>query len=449
MNTIFNDIISTPNQVRKFYLLDYFYILLKSVKQHSNQPDIFNSFKQLKQTYLLGESKYKKLTIDDEENLTEKQLVKFKYTFDQVIIESIDYELIIKKDPIYIHPINSRLTAKIKREEELKKQIFLTEKGELALIEYEKSRINFNFYMLKLMEEKHKSFFELINLCYSDKTLKNGLLIFPIYSGLKLGFDKSSFTTNKQVYDYSEKLAAQLEIDIRTYTNKQVSLKNEEKTLINKLRSDKILGEKQSDTFNPQYYNATLSRFRKYWLNYFLNTIYNYRFNFEVFNIWIERAKQVGVLYTSEFYPNFSGRIVYPTAIITNNTSNQDFKEVFKYNNGKKLYIHYPTWNNEFQHKFVKTLLDEYFIIQKTRLTHFINLSDLKERVCFKLRIPNFVFDEFLEKAYTLNLQGKLPIQISLEADKLPHETNAMYLKREPISVNGKLKNIIAINYHR
>ena len=32
--------------------------------------------------------------------------------------------------------------------------------------------------------------------------------------------------------------------------------------------------------------------------------------------------------------------------------------------------------------------------------------------------------------------------------DRLPYETNAMYLKREPVLINGKLKNIIAINYN-
>ncbi|EXZ22228.1 hypothetical protein M086_4043 [Bacteroides fragilis str. S13 L11] len=46
-----------------------------------------------------------------------------------------------------------------------------------------------------------------------------------------------------------------------------------------------------------------------------------------------------------------------------------------------------------------------------------------------------------------MNLKGEIRVKISLEADKLPQETNAMYLKREPILVNGKYKNIISINY--
>jgi hypothetical protein len=61
--------------------------------------------------------------------------------------------------------------------------------------------------------------------------------------------------------------------------------------------------------------------------------------------------------------------------------------------------------------------------------------------------MPGFCFDNFLENAYLTNLKGELKIQISLEADKLPHETSAMYMKREPILINGKYKNIIAINY--
>jgi hypothetical protein len=431
--------------VKKFYFLDYFYILLKSVEQYSLQTEIFEEFKILKKKYLLGESKYKKLTIEEDDDLKKKQLDRFRYTFQQVISESIDYNLIEKRSTSF-NKLRENMTQKEKQDEEDKKLIYLTEIGKKTLDTYNLGRMNFNFFMLQIMEKKHNSFYQLIKLCYGDNTLKNGLLIFPIYSGLKLNFEKSSFTTNKHVFDYSKALTNQLETDIKRYTNKRVTLQPEEDTLIKKLIIDGILGEKTNETFNSKYYNAILGRFRKYWLNYFLKNIYNYPYSFDIFNIWVERAKQVGVLHTTEFFPDFSGRIIYPTSIIVQETNNPDFMKGFKYLTDEILYIHKPLWDNN-QDGFVKTLLDEYYILQKTRKTHFINLSDLKERVCFKLRIPNFVFDDFLEKVYMLNLQGKLTIQISLEADKLPHETNAMYLKREPVLVGGKLKNIIAINY--
>ena len=82
------------------------------------------------------------------------------------------------------------------------------------------------------MEDKHKAFYDIVKLCYNDRSLKNGLLIFPIYSGLKLGFDKSTFTTNQHVLDYSKELMRRLEVDIKDYTNKEISLNDAEERLI-------------------------------------------------------------------------------------------------------------------------------------------------------------------------------------------------------------------------
>lgn len=344
--------------------------------------------------------------------------------------------------------MKGRPSVKKANDFERSKNIYLTENGKRGLDENNKGKFYFNLYLFNLMEDKHKAFFEIIKLCYHDGSLKNGLLIFPIYSGLKLGFEKSSFTTNQHVLEYSKALRLQLEKDIKNYTNKTISLKEAEDKLIIKLKQDGIIKGLSTDMFQQNQYNAALSRFRKYWSGYFLNQIYNYKYSFSTFSIWIERAKQIGILHTTEFFPNFSGRLVFPTSVIHNNVKNDDFLKIFEYSSGESLCIHKPLWEKESnQNEFVKALQDEFLFLQKTSKTHFINLLDLKERVCFKKRIPGFVFDEFLEKAYLLNLRGNTRVKISLEADKLPQETNAMYLKREPILVNGKYKNIIAINY--
>ncbi len=445
MDALFQDNIPSSNLVKKFYLLEYFLILLKSVEHYSNQEDIFNSFKSFKREFQLGESKYKKLAFEDD--TTEKQKTKFRYTFEQVLHEALNYNLVEKIDSSRFN-IVGRPSVKKVTDFERSKSIYLTEKGKLCLIENLKGKFFFNLYLFNLMEDKHKAFYEIINLCYNDGSLKNGLLIYPIYSGLKLGFEKSSFTTNQHVLEYSKSLRLQLEKDIQVYTNKVTSLKEAEEKLIIKLKQDNILKGLPSDKFQQNQYNAALSRFRKYWSGYFLNQIYNYKYSFSTFSIWIERAKQIGILHTTEFFPDFSGRLVFPTSVIHSNVKNEDFMKIYDYPTGVSLYIHKPRWEKEDnQHEFVKALQDEFIFLQKTSKTHFINLLDLKERVCFKKRIPGFVFDEFLEKAYLMNLKGNTRVKISLEADKLPQETNAMYLKREPILVNGKYKNIIAINY--
>lgn len=447
MNTFFNDIVPTSNLVKRFYLLEYFLILLKSVESYTNQGDIFESFKKMKKEYQLGESKYKKITNEEDDEPTEKQNIKFRYTFEQVLHEALNYNLIEKKDftnGLFIERNSAKRLVEIERA----KNVFLTSIGEQALLEHKRGKFFFNIFLFKLMEDKHKAFYDIVKLCYNDRSLKNGLLIFPIYSGLKLGFDKSTFTTNQHVLDYSKELMRRLEVDIKDYTNKEISLNDAEERLIFKLKQDGIITDNPCDLFQPKLYNAALSRFRKYWLSYFLNQIYNYKYSFSTFSLWIERAKQIGIIHTTEFFPDFSGRLVFPTSVIHTKINNSDFEKVYEYPTGESLCIHKPQWtNSNNQDEFVKVLQEEFLFLQKTRKTHFINLLDLKERVCFKKKIPGFIFDDFLEKTYLMNLKGEIRVKISLEADKLPQETNAMYLKREPILVNGKYKNIISINY--
>ena len=434
-----------PQNVKKFYFLEYYYILLESINTYSNLQDVFNSFKELKNKYQLGESRYKKLTIDTED-LTKRQIDKYKYTFKQVLLEAEMCKLIT----FFFRDTKTRIsTTKGKISDFSGTDVSLTEIGKNALKKFKKNKFEFNLTILQLNEVKYNAFYHLVRLCYSDSKLKNGLMVFPIYSPLKLGFEKARFILNKHVFEYSKKLREKLEQDIRTYTNKIISLSESEKDLISKLVSDGLISFDLDEAYNPQKYNAIINRFRKYWLNFFLKNVYKYEYSYSTFSLWIERGRQIGITNTTEFFPDFNGRIVYPTSIITEKITNEDFFKVFSYEK-ENMYIHKPKWEAEKnQQEFVKSLSTTYFEFKKTRKTHFINLLDIKEKVCFKLRIPGFIFDDFLEKTYILNLKEELPVQISLEADKLPHETNAMYLKREPILVNGIMKNIIAINYRR
>src|SRR5690606_4676222 len=133
------------------------------------EEDIFEAFKNYKHKYQLGESRYKKLTKDDEK-LSEKQLSRYFYTLQQVIFESESYNLIKKNNNTFE----------------------LTNLGKEALLESIKSRYLFNKFIFKLMEEKHLAFYHIVTLCFKVNKTKNGLLIFPIYSPLKLGFQKEN-----------------------------------------------------------------------------------------------------------------------------------------------------------------------------------------------------------------------------------------------------------------
>jgi hypothetical protein len=416
-------IISKPQSVNNFYFFEYFYVLLKSIQSYSNQEKIFDSFKSLKQEHLLGESKYKKLTFD-KSTLTKTQVDRYRYTFEQVIDEAKAYGLIQKKG----------------------KDLFLSADGEEVLLEYkEKGLLAFNKRLFHLMEIKYGAFYYMVDFCYRANPQKSGLLIFPNYSPLKLGFERANIKTTSDIFNFSRILVKRLEEDIKTFIGEARDLKKANALLLGKLKKGGLLSDNSKDKFDPQKYNAIIKGFRDHWLNYFLREIYAYEHSLRSFDIWVYRGKQVGILHATEFYPYFSGRIVYPTSILIDFRASKDFHKIFDYTDGKSLYIHYPSWENT-QEDFIKSLTNAYFDIRKTHRNYFISLADVRELVCYKLKIPEHLFDSFLKKAYKLNLEHKLNIAFSLEADKLPQETNAMYLKREPIKIDERYRNIIAID---
>ncbi len=423
---MFSEISHTTQTVKQFYLLDYFLILLQSCLVSDDPEQIFIKFKTLKEKERLGESKYKKLVIDEGEDLSVKQMARYKYTFQQVISESLSCGLIHEKSGL----------------------ISLTERGKNCLSLALKSKRDFYDELLIILEERYSAFYHLVKLCYKQNKNHNGLLIFPIYSPRKLGFDKKEMKTNENLLEYSQKLRKTLERDIEKNLGFKKDLNSPEIELLKKLIDDKLLSQNKDDLFDSTQYNSIISRFRKYWLNYFLKQIYEYPFSFTTFNIWVERGKQLGVIHTTEFYPNFDGRLVYPTSIIVKNNENPDLMNSYNYGQGEFLFIHKPVWNNN-KNKFIDTLHNSYFDLKINKRSNFIRISDLREKVCYKLKLPSFIFNEFLQETYNESLKGETKIQISLEADRLPQETNAMYLKREPVIINNQHKNIIAIDYKK
>jgi hypothetical protein len=413
------------SSVRKFYLLDYFYVLLKSIEKFSERDQIFELFKSLKQEHRLGESKYRKLTTDAQ-NLSRVQLVKYQYTFEKIIAESLEYDLIIQESG----------------------KFQLTDIGKKLIEKYNDGFESFAVSLFTLMESKYEAFRYIIDLLYKSGKAKSGLFILPVYSPLQLGFDRSEIKTTKDIRRYSDVLVKKLEQDISKYLGEQRDLDNESKTLLGILIEDGLISSDNLTEFSPVKYNAIITRFRDYWLKYFLQEIYHYEFYLTSFEIWTYRAKQIGIIHATEFYPYFSGKIVYPTAVIVKSTESKDFQKIFTYSDGYSLLLHKPDIETN-QNQFVDFLVSAYYDLRRTNRSYFISLAALKEMVCYNMKISEYVFQELLDSVYRANLSGNLKIKISLEVDRLPEETKAMYLKQEPVMVDGRFRNIIAIDVAR
>ncbi len=415
------------HSVKKFYFLEYFHVLLISVEKYSDKEQVFNSFKILKQAHRLGESKYRTLKAESEK-LSKVQLSRYRFTFDQVIDEATEFNLI---------------------NEDNKGNLHLSEEGRRLLRQYDAEGIMlFNQSLFKCMETKYRQAFRyLINLFYSANQSKPGLLILPIYSPRELQFERANVKTGADIIEYSESLIRRLQQDIAKYLGEKRDIKEENKKLLAKLTRDRLLPSKRSAEFPQDKYNVITKRFRDFWINYFLREIYKYEFSLSSFDIWTYRGKQIGIIHATELYPNFNGRIVYPTSVIAKSPESRDFEKLYDYTDGYGLYVHKPEIADEKnQEKFVDFLVKAYFDIRRSDRSYFINLLALRELVCYSMKISEQLFEEYLNEIYKLNLMGTLRIRISLEVDKLPEETNAMYLKQEPVKVEGKYRNIIAID---
>jgi len=411
--------------VKKFYFLDYIYILLYSVCKYSKGRDILVSFLKMKRAYRLGESKYKKLTADTED-ITDGRIRRYIYTFRQVFAEVSDYGLIKSPDDW--------------------DTVYLTETGEELLLQYkQKGAKSFNQSLFKFMEDKYGAFRYLITKLDSANRNLPGLLFLPSYSPRQLDFDRQNMKTTSDFVTYSSQLINRLEDDIQEHLGTTKDLKTENKRLLKQLIRTGLLSSHRRDRFDPDKYNVITKRFRDFWMNYFLREIYDYGYSMPSFDIWTYRGKQIGIIHATEFHPYFCGKIVYPLSIIINSVESQDFDQLYQYSDGNKLFVHRPNWSDN-QEKFVEAIVEAYYDLRRTYSSYFINLAALREIVCLKMKISDKTFEDFMSRTYRLNLAGKLRIRISLEVDKLPEETSAIYLKREPIMVDKKYRNIIAID---
>jgi len=405
---------------RKFYFLDYFFIFLSSVEKNIIQDEVFSAFKILKQEYRLGESKYKTL----------HQQGRYRYTFNKVMDECKEYGLLIEKEDHTIH---------------------LTEEGKRLLLQHRTEGIRpFNLSVFRLMENAHKAFRTLVEFLYEANSKGSGVLVFPHYSPLKLHFDRKNIRTTKDMTRYTESLVKKLQEDIERYLKRNVDLTQKNQELLNKITRDGLLPKSSSGQFAPKEYNKITKRIRDFWITYFLQELYKCPHSMTSFDSWGYRARQIGVIQATESYPFINGKLVYPTSVVLDAVHSDDFSEIYHYSDGKRLFVHKPTLGDEeespYKNKFVATLVEGYFDLKRQVRYNFINLASLREIVCFRLKISMQTFEETLNEIYRLNLSGQLKIRISLEVDKLPEETSAMYVKHEPVMVDGSYRNIIAID---
>ena len=144
-------------RIKKFYFLEYFYILLQSIEKSSRLSEVFSLFTEKKHEFRLGESKYRKIVLE-KENLTRTQEERYYYTFNQVIEESLEYKIIYKNH----------------------NELFLTQDGLRLVKVFEKEgQQKFNEELLIYMEDNYQAFRYLIKLLYEVNRVNSGIINIP------------------------------------------------------------------------------------------------------------------------------------------------------------------------------------------------------------------------------------------------------------------------------
>ena len=248
------------------------------------------------------------------------------------------------------------------------------------------------------MEGKYQAFRYLIDLCFQTSPEK-GLLVFPNYSAYRLGIERDTIKSSGDLKDYFYSLKLQLEKDIEKYIQRTINLDTENTTLISALTEAGLLSEDDSETFDQKKYNSILKRGRDFWLKYFL-LLYDYEISLNTFDLWAYRAKQIGLLHITQFYPDsdFNGRVVYPLSVIREGEAAKSFVPMFAYSDGKHLYRRNPAWpERENQEEFVHALHTAYIEARQASRNYFVSLPSVRERVCYNMRIPEYLFDDFFK----------------------------------------------------
>jgi len=69
-----------------------------------------------------------------------------------------------------------------------------------------------------------------------------------------------------------------------------------------------------------------------------------------------------------------------------------------------------PDWEN-FAPEFIKVLQQVYQGLP--RPIGYVEVADLRDRVCFELRLPDYLFDDFLKRTVQSGQKDELPLEFT------------------------------------
>jgi len=170
---------------------------------------------------------------------------------------------------------------------------------------------------------------------------------------------------------------------------------------------------------SPKPYDIAKAAYR----DYFLSRYFKEELGDVKYKIIRDRLHYFGLVNYSEHLPDFDGEIMYP--LIWNKQKVPYAKPIALL--GNTLYYSKPSWK-EISKEFLSTLWQTHKSLPGAG---FVPVMDLRDKVCFMLRISDMSFDNLLKQARIEGQRGNTTIRIFADpSDLSARETSK---KRMPI----------------
>ena len=126
----------------------------------------------------------------------------------------------------------------------------------------------------------------------------------------------------------------------------------------------------------------------------------------------VERLTAQKVINYSNHFPLFNGSIIYPILPLNDHSV------------------------------FAKAIKGSYEKLHSVKGITYVEIADMRDMVCFRLKIDDNTFDSLLRDAVFLDRKGKYPVSISLDCDIYSHKE---YKKRETFYLNDEYDTLTVI----
>jgi len=161
---------------------------------------------------------------------------------------------------------------------------------------------------------------------------------------------------------------------------------------------------------------------------------------------WCPRLEALEMIFYTDWHPQVSGRLLFPTSVFRAAGSPEQFEQLREiwHPNGNSLWLHQPTWE-VVRELFLNTLIGVHRRQSMRSGALYVSLLDVRDEICRQLRLSSVCFDRFLEQAMHELPAGDFPWSVALETDVLEEQSSGSGQLRRPVYLEQVPHTLIAL----